>query len=187
MVLVLLKELGEEGDKLPEWEVGDPALYQELAQLAAPSAGATEPKAESLDVLLSTWETSNTGSPASVMQQKQTVVVTAEFAQTLSIQQIKNTQLDSDDDDDDDLPAYDMSHDVKVAAKDAPQLRYLRDVMDHLGEAGDTADPEECFRLLPALCEKQLAYEDPSVVEDLLGVMLYAENRFDTTHWVSLR
>jgi hypothetical protein len=47
--------------------------------------------------------------------------------------------LDSDDDEeeDDDLPAFDMSHDVKVVrGKDAPTLRYLRDVLDHLGEVG---------------------------------------------------
>jgi hypothetical protein len=49
--------------------------------------------------------------------------------------------LDSDDDDedeeDDDLPAFDMSHDVKVVrGKDAPTFRYLRDVLDHLGEVG---------------------------------------------------
>jgi hypothetical protein len=47
--------------------------------------------------------------------------------------------LDSDDDEeeDDDLPAFDMSHDVKVVrGKDAPTFRYLRDVLDHLGEVG---------------------------------------------------
>jgi hypothetical protein len=48
--------------------------------------------------------------------------------------------LDSDDDEEDeydDLPAFDMSHDVKVVrGKDAPTFRYLRDVLDHLGEVG---------------------------------------------------
>ncbi len=49
------------------------------------------------------------------------------------------SMLDSDDDEEeeDDLPAFDMSHDVKVVrGKDAPTFRYLRDVLDHLGEVG---------------------------------------------------
>ncbi len=54
-------------------------------------------------------------------------------------------------------------------------------------QAGDAADPEACFAALPALCAKQLVHEDPSLVADLLGVMLYAENRCDTAQWFSLR
>jgi hypothetical protein len=54
-------------------------------------------------------------------------------------------------------------------------------------QAGDSADPEACFAALPALCAKQLVHEDPAVVADLLGVMLYAENRCDNARWFSLR
>ena len=183
MILVLLKGLGE--DRLPEWQVGDPALHQELTQLAAGGevAEEEEPAESSMEVILADWQ------PAyqqAVIKVPETSVIKPGFPSLLSKDSV---QLDSDDDDedDDDLPAYDMSHDVRLPAKDAPRLRYLRDILDHLGEGGDTSDPEACFRVLPVLCEKQLAHEDPAVVSDLLGVMLFAENRFDTTLWFSLR
>lgn len=187
MVLVLLKGLGEE--RLPEWEVADPALHAELTQLAAPTAPDQNKleSEDSLDSLLAAWESINQPVKAAAILPKRTEMVVP-VINTPSSQPVTKPPLDSDDDDDDDdLPTYDMSRDVKVGAKDAPPLRFLRDIMDHLGEAGDAADPEACFRALPALCARQLAHEDPSVVSDLLRVMLYAENRCDTAQWFSLR
>jgi hypothetical protein len=160
--------------------------YQELAQLATDQAEPSTGPTESMDRILADWK------PVQRLPQKihppSQVIAAKQPPAVSSVQHNVNVELDSDDDDDDDdLPAYDMSHDVKAPAKDAPRLRYLRDIMDHLGEAGDLSDPEACFSALPALCDKQLAHEDPTVVGDLLGVMLYAENRFDTTRWFSLR
>ena len=201
MVMVLLKGLGEE--RLPEWEVADPSLLRHLSQLAtpppepllpAPESPAKSPaKVESLDALLASWPTTSDDPLTSrvVAGPKRTVLVSHQpvIEKVPQSDSANRPVLDSDDDDDDDddLPVYDMSHDVKLPPKDVARLRYLRDVMDHLGEAGDAADPEECFRRLPALCAKQLAHEDPALVGELLGVMLYAENRCDTTRWFSLR
>ncbi len=76
-----------------------------------------------------------------------------------------------------------------MAALPAPcakQLFFVNFRVPYL-QAGDAADPEACFAALPALCAKQLVHEDPALVADLLGVMLYAENRCDSARWFSLR
>ena len=56
MILVLLKGLGE--DRLPEWQVGDPALHQELTQLAAGGevTEEEEPAESSMEVILADWQ-----------------------------------------------------------------------------------------------------------------------------------
>jgi hypothetical protein len=99
------------------------------------------------DVILTAWEPEKTSChvPKSTVH-KTTVTSSTVTSSTVtsspSAASSKPTEskpmLDSDDDEeDDDLPAFDMSHDVKVErGKDAPTFRYLRDVLDHLGEVG---------------------------------------------------
>ena len=96
--------------------------------------------------------------------------------------------LDSDDDDDDFEP-YDMTDDTVESKYETPY--YIRDLMDMLGNTQNEAEEFEKLRLALGACEdivrQQLPREHPSLVAQLLAILIHLEDKYSLPDFVGSR
>jgi len=173
--------LGRVGGSVPDWEVEDKDLLEQLSRLAN-KRQIIEEDYQQVD-LKSLWEDSeqeitSVGKEEKILNTKGHIVAKVEPKQTVT------ADLDSDDDDDD-LVAYDMSDDNPYT-KDQTPIHYLREVIDHLSDP-ESDRQEECLGLIPKLATTHLKHEDPSLVHEVLQLVLCIHNKQDSTSWVGLR
>ena len=94
-------------------------------------------------------------------------------------------ELDSDDD----LEPYDMSEDKVESKWEAP--RYIRDVMDFLGNASSEEDACERVRLAlesgESVIRQQLAREHGSLVDQLLKILIHLDDKYCIDNFCTLR
>merc|ERR1719483_1977904 len=176
--------LGRLGGSVPEWSVGDQQLLDQLTCLAEGEMELVEKEYE-VD-LVKLWEMNN--EDTFVNEMSKTVITTVKvIKEKVTVNENWNREtLDSDDDDDDDdLPAYDMSADTP-STKEVVPIHYLREVLDHLADP-ESVQHEECLSLIPKLSSTHLQHEDPSLVAELLQLVLCIHNKYDTPGWANLR
>jgi len=173
--------LGRVGGSVPDWEVEDKELLEQLSRLAARQQ-VMEPEDYHVD-MHNLWKV---GEEELISATKDEKVVNTHVIKEEKVEG-KHTvieDLDSDDDDDD-LVAYDMSEDNPVTKDHAP-IHYLREVIDHLSEP-ESERHEECLVLIPKLAKTHLQHEDPSLVHEVLQLVLCIHNQQDNPAWVTLR
>jgi len=184
MVLIILSRFGE--DKLPEWEIKDQELFDNLQMLASKHKKQKDATTESSDTILSAW---TFDSPPSVQPLKtelsKPVPQKSELEDPHKSLRDEPAILDSDDDEEDDLVAFDLSGDT-TKAENEKKIFYLREAVDEIADP-ESDYAEHCLGLIPDLCRRHLKHEDPAIVQHMVKVILFSQNRFDTPEWIKLR
>merc|ERR550519_2431632 len=178
VVTVILERFGE--DKLPQWEIENVKLLEELKELTKEATIDNVKIDIKAEDMLSKWE----------VVESYAIVQHKDKDKQEKVQKDneneENRTLDSDDDeDDDDLPAFDMSGDVKQTEGNV-DFYYIRDIINELANP-ESDHGEKCFETIPILNRKHLLHEDASLVGELLKVVLYSHNKFESKSWVDLR
>ena len=78
-----------------------------------------------------------------------------------------------------------MSDDTP-ASKDQAPIHYLREVLDLLSDP-ESDRHEDCLSLIPKLSSTHLQHEDPSLVHELLQLVLCIHDQQASPVWVTLR
>jgi len=168
LATVVLQKLG---GSVPEWHLENNNLLDQLEFLAKGNRPASE-EYEEVD-LDKQWETEN--DEQFILENSLSSCKSNEINQKENLIQVSEkthvkVDLDSDDDDEDDLVAYDMSDDTPYV-KDSPPIHYLRDVIDHLSNL-ESDRQEDCLIAIQKLSSTHLVHEDPSLVPELLQLVL---------------
>jgi len=172
------------GGSVPDWEIQDTRLLQEFEQLATYKINEAIDIQDASEILIN-W---NVKVLKDISTPSITIVKSSLKSDNPTVTDLIKSEdpLDSDDDEPDDLPAYDMSSDTVVTEESKVPILYLRDIISHLSEA-ETVQTERCLKLLPSLSARHLSQEDPQLVPELVKLVLYSENKFDSSDFHHLK